>query len=60
MASLSKRDREDFEAYLKNCTDRQVLGVLEKERGAGREAYASLARAEARSRGLEWSPGRRQ
>jgi hypothetical protein len=42
----------DFELYLANCTDQQVLGAYEKERGAGRRHYAALARAEAIRRGL--------
>lgn len=50
---MKAKDREDFEGYLRNCTDRQVLGVLAKERAAGRDDYAALARAEAARRGLE-------
>lgn len=43
---MTKRDREEFVQYLKACTDRQVLGVYEKEERAGREEYAALAHAE--------------
>lgn len=43
---------KDFELYLCNCTDQQVLGVYEKELSAGRRHYAALARAEAVRRGL--------
>lgn len=49
---MTKNDREEFEAYLEACTDRQVLGVLAKETTAGRQDYARLAKAEAESRGL--------
>jgi hypothetical protein len=49
---MSKKDREEFRAYLRGCTDRQVYGVLEKERAAGRRAYANLAREELARRNL--------
>lgn len=44
----------DFLAYLKQCTDNQVLGVLDKERKAERWSYAALAVAEAEKRGLDY------
>lgn len=49
---LSASDIREFALYLIQCTDRQVLGVLDKERAAGREAYIELARQEAMRRGL--------
>jgi hypothetical protein len=49
---MSAQDMREFAAYLKNCTDRQVLGVMEKERAAGRDGYALLAELEAESRNL--------
>ncbi len=49
---LSADDIEDFNGYLVKCTDKQVLGVLEKEIKAGRKAYAALAREEARKRDI--------
>lgn len=52
MARASKRDRDEFRAYLHACTDSQVLGVWDKEKAAGRRMYAGLAEAEARRRGL--------
>jgi hypothetical protein len=52
MAKLSKRDRDEFASYLRNCTDSQVQGVYDKERGAGRTAYANLAVQEAERRGI--------
>lgn len=45
-------DIREFTAYLHACTKSQVLGVLEKETRAGRDAYAALADNEARARGL--------
>lgn len=50
---MNRRDRDEFAAYLRNCTDRQVQGVYEKEKGAGRLDYADLAVAEAARRGIE-------
>lgn len=52
MSRVTEADKADFRGYLKNCTDRQVLGVLEKEKKAGRRVYARLAREEAIHRGL--------
>jgi hypothetical protein len=49
---MTNQDRHEFEGYLRQCTDRQVYGVLEKERAAGRRAYANLARAELARRNL--------
>ena len=49
---MTKRDREEFKGYLANCTDRQVYGVYEKEKAAGRKAYANLALEEMRKRGI--------
>lgn len=43
---------EDFELYLKQCTDSQVFYVFEKEKKAGREEYAMLAETEAYNRGF--------
>lgn len=49
---MTKKDRLEFIAYLRACTDSQVYGVLEKERGAGREDYAELAENELERRNL--------
>jgi hypothetical protein len=49
---MTPQDKRDFNEYLRLCTDRQVLGVYEKERNAGRRGYAELARAEAQRRNL--------
>jgi hypothetical protein len=49
---MTAHDMREFRGYLKNCTDRQVRGVYEKERDAGRDDYAELALAEAEARGI--------
>lgn len=48
----SASDRADFRGYLRNCSDRQVHGVLEKETEAGRQVYAELAQTELERRGI--------
>jgi len=50
--SLSASDIRDFSGYLRNCTDRQVQGVYDKEKNAGRDGYAELAINEAARRGI--------
>jgi hypothetical protein len=49
---MTREDREEFRLYCWNCTDRQVRGVYEKERDAGRDDYAEIARAEAERRNI--------
>jgi len=39
----SNADLDDFMSYLKNLTDAQIYGVIEKEESAGRNLYAALA-----------------
>ena len=43
---IDGKDIREFQEYLRNCTDDQVRGVLEKEKKAGRDAYVALAEAE--------------
>jgi hypothetical protein len=50
---MEKQDREEFRAYCRGVSDKQVIGVWEKETSAGRRAYAAIAAAEAERRGLE-------
>lgn len=45
-------ERADFAEYLRQCTDKQVQGVCDNERQAGRRAYTTLAEREAARRGL--------
>lgn len=54
MSKLTADEIEDFNLYLRQCTDAQVLGVLEHEqdRGIGGKPYAALAKHEAHNRGL--------
>lgn len=49
---MTSKDKANFQAYLEACTDRQVQGVYEKERAAGRRGYANLAKVEAARRGI--------
>jgi len=49
---MTEKDRKEFKEYLRNCTNRQVYGVLEKEKSAGRHDYAELAQNELERRGL--------
>jgi hypothetical protein len=42
----SERERREFEAYLRACTDAQVQGVLEKEHAANRHHLVRLAKSE--------------
>ena len=49
---ISAEDIREFSAYLHNCTDAQVRGVYDKEKKAGRDAYAALAEVEGERRGL--------
>lgn len=50
---MTRAERKNFEAYLRACTDRQVQGVYDKERAAGRRPEIALARLEAARRGIE-------
>ena len=52
---LSDRDIREFRGFLRSATDRQVQGIYDKEKRAGRDDYAALAVAEAQRRGLELS-----
>jgi hypothetical protein len=49
---MSAQDRREFKDYLRNCTDNQVHGVLDKEKSAGRAEYADLAQDELERRRL--------
>lgn len=58
---LTARDIREFQGFLRNATDSQVQGIYDKERSAGRDEYAELARAEAEGRGIvpdEYGAGR--
>jgi hypothetical protein len=49
---LSARDIREFRGFLGQATDRQVQGIYDKEKSAGRDDYAELAIAEAERRGI--------
>jgi hypothetical protein len=50
---VNTKDRQEFVVYLRNCTNRQIQGVYDKEKSAGRKDYAKLALQEAKRRGIE-------
>lgn len=52
LSKWTKQDSAEFAKYLRQCTDSQVLGVLDKEQAAGRRACIRLAELEAARRGL--------
>ena len=49
---MTGQDIREFNGYLRNCTNQQVIGVYEKELAAGRDDYAELAYMELERRGL--------
>lgn len=54
----SAQDIREFRGFLRQATDRQVQGIYDKEKRAGRDDYAELAVAEAERRGIELDNGR--
>lgn len=42
MMEMTEQDRDEFVAYLEACTNRQLDGVLAKERAAYRDEYVEL------------------
>jgi hypothetical protein len=50
--AIPASDIREFRGFLGNASDRQVEGIYEKERRAGRDEYAELAAAEAERRGI--------
>ena len=51
-STISASDIREFRGFLRNATDRQIQGIYDKEKRAGRDEYAELAIAEALRRGL--------
>ncbi|WP_374335421.1 hypothetical protein [Methyloversatilis sp.] len=49
---MKNSDKIEFHEYCVRCTDKQVLGVLEKEARARRIGYRDIALREARKRDL--------
>ena len=49
----SAKDIREFRGFLRQASDRQVQGIYDKEKSAGRDEYAELAVAEAERRGIE-------
>lgn len=46
------QDLREFRGFLRNASDRQVQGIYDKEKSAGRDEYADLAIEEADRRGI--------
>ena len=57
MIRISDDDKQEFTAYLRNCTDAQVHGVYQKESEAGRRTYTHLAVEEGLRRGFDVREG---
>src|SRR6187455_1968333 len=49
----SAKDLREFRGFLRNASDRQVQGIYDKEKRAGRGKYADLAVSEAERRGID-------
>lgn len=52
-STISGRDIREFRGFLRDATDRQIQGIYEKEKRAGRDEYVELTVAEAESRGID-------
>lgn len=51
-APMTPTERENFNLYLRQCSDAQVQGVYEKEKAAGRQEEQLMAIEEAKRRGI--------
>lgn len=51
--AVTAKDLREFRSFLRNATDRQVQGIYDKEKRAGRDEYAELAVEEAGRRGID-------
>ena len=49
---MTKQDREESEAYCRQCTDEQLRNVYAKEKAARRTAFTAIARSVLAQRGL--------
>lgn len=50
---LTAQNIRSFSAFLDNASDKQLQGIYDRERAAGRAAYVELVKNEARSRGVD-------
>ena len=50
---MTANEIRNFIGFLRNATDQQLQGILDKEQDAGREVEVELTLAEAEARGLE-------
>lgn len=49
---MTQQEKREFREYLRNCTNRQVQGVYDKEKAANRHQEMELAIQEAERRGI--------
>jgi hypothetical protein len=49
---MTNQDRDEFVAYLRALTDRQVRECYDKERNSSRRGYVALCQDEAARRGI--------
>jgi hypothetical protein len=54
VATPTERELDEFEAYVRNLTGRQVLNVYRQEAHAKRPWYARIAKAELQRRGIDF------
>lgn len=50
MDKITKQDRDEFAAFCHNATTTQLRNILDKEEGARRIVYATIARKEMENR----------
>jgi hypothetical protein len=50
---MTQQEKREFREYLRNCTNRQVQGVYDKEKAANRHQEMELAIQEAERRGIQ-------
>ncbi len=56
-SGVSARDIWEFSGFLRNASDRQLQGIFDKEKRAGRDEYVEATRDEAGRRGVDLEGG---
>lgn len=54
---MTAKDREEFRGFCMQATAAQVVQIYRKEKAAGRDDYAQIARWVAEQRGIELDYG---
>lgn len=52
---ITSKDAAEFRAFCHNATPSQLRNIFDKEKSAGREGYAQIARDVAAARGVDLS-----